>query len=189
MSLFDNDDTVGLSSLLIKEGFIHVSNQTIYRFSIAGLSTNPMFGKVPDCPEVYSLSAADDKQRKLFSNELIKNRQYNYFMDNRFEPEVSSVFMKDGRILGCVLVSVDEDDSSICIEYANTTNCKNKMALMFLLKHAFDTYLLRYPDDAEFSQPTYGSILSTNSGVDSLIHKILPDIETDDHINTYAIAL
>ena len=110
-------------------------------------------------------------------------------MDPGFDQDMSAVFVKDGRILGCVLVSRDENDGSISIDYANTNNCGNKMALMLLLKHAFDIYSSSLYIDYDSYIPANGYILATNESVGTLIKKILPDAEVVDQINTYALAL
>ena len=74
-------------------------------------------------------------------------------------------------------------------DYANTNNCGNKMALMFLLKHAFDVYSSTLVEDEDTYFPDDGYILATNESVGTLVKKILPDAEVVDQINTYALAL
>ena len=188
-SLYDADDVVIAGRMLTKEGFEQVSFQTVYRFDLKRLASNRVFAKVSPCDNVIALSEADEKAKKVFSNDLIRTNQYDHFLDPGFDQDVSAVFVKDKRILGCVLVSRDEEDGSISIDYANTNNCGNKMALMFLLKHAFDVYSSTLVEDEDTYFPDDGYILATNESVGTLVKKILPDAEVVDQINTYALAL
>ncbi len=189
VSLYDADDVDVADKMLIREGFEQVSFQTIYRFDPGLLETNRVIAKIQPFENVISLSEVDVKAKRVFSNELIRTGQYDHFMDESFDQEISSVYMMDDRIQGCVLVSYDEEEKSISIDYANTDNCGNKIVLMVLLKHAFDVYFSRFAEDDEEVLPSAGYILATNDKVASLVRKILPDAEPVDQINTYAMAL
>lgn len=150
--------------------------------STSGTSTRtpPLFHSVRS-DAVTTLSQASPAERRQFSNRLAKSGDYDHFMDPGNSEDYSTIWMQDGEIAGCVLVRFLENDD-FSIEYACTKGIRSKTALMNMLQYTLSN-LRDYYGDPD-AHPA-GYLLSTGEMTDSLVNRLLPRAQIEDHCAVY----
>lgn len=183
--VFDEDNPLVWYDYLAEEGVEHEKYTPFYRFTLEELINNPHLVKINPGKEVVSLSEVSDKQKREFSNVLIRKKGYDRFMDDLFDKEISSVYVEDLKIKGCVLVSIDDEEGAFTLEYVNTNGCSDSLAFLKMLKYSADRVSLRFGDPDTYGTGVEGNVIAMNDVSEKLIQKIIPQAECYDHCNTF----
>ncbi len=168
-------------NVLTAEGFTHEETSTLYRFDLRDIDKGSPLAHPVRSDAVTTLSQTSPAERRHFSNRLAKNMEYDHFMDPGNSEDYSTVWIQDGEIAGCVLVRFLENDD-FSIEYACTKGIRSKTALMNMLQYTFSN-LREYYSDPD-CHPT-GYLLSTSAMTDSLVDRLLPHADIEDHCSVY----
>jgi hypothetical protein len=111
---------------------------------------------------------------------LIQNGLFENFLSEDISKELSTVWLRDGKIQGCVLIN-ELDDRSFYVEYVYAEEGEGAFVLPALLSVAADSLYDRYTDvEAD------GFILSTDDKTNEMILKVLPGADRVDCCRTYA---
>ena len=180
MDVYDEDGALFYDELLRADDFVHVSASTIYRFDLSDLDDNPILSKANPGNNIISLDEADEKMKRVFSNELIRSCSYEHFMTEDHDPFMSVVCVENNAITGCVLVDDLQDEYGFELAYLYSQKGTDPANVVKMLSGALDRVNGRYslPD-------AVGYITAMNEMSDNLVRKVLPNAHIDDHINRY----
>ena len=182
MDVYDEDGVLFYDEILSKQGFVHVSASTIYRFDLSDLDYNPILSKASPGKNIISLYDVPDHMKKVFSNELIRSGAYDHFMSGDHDPLMSVVSINDDTITGCVLVDDLQDEDGFELAYLYSKKSAGPANIVNMLASALDNVYDRYADLPD----AVGYITAINQVSDGLVKKVLPAAQIDDHINRYA---
>ncbi len=179
--VYDAEDPRLWDELLRAEGFTHESTSTLYRFDIRSISEDSPLSRPASSGSIVPLSSASPAERRLFANRLVKRGEYDNFMDPDNSLDYSTIYLQDGEIAGCILVRFLENDD-FSIEYAYTKGIRNKTALISMLQFTLGR-LREYYLDPDMHPDGY--LLSANAMTDSLVNRLLPEADIEDHCAVY----
>ena len=160
-------EIVLIEKLLIQYGFLKEREAYLYRFPMSDLYDNERFGMVTDRRGVMGLSDASDRARKRFSNMLFEKGMFEGFLWNDIDQDISTVYVKDDEIMGCVLVRII-DESAFYLEYVYADEKAPKYALPAMMQESTERLIMYYGDE----EPE-GFVLATNPASHSLVRKTL----------------
>ena len=178
-TVYDGEDE--WEEMLSAEGFEEERTVTLYETLLSSVLENKLFHKAKEGKHVLSLKEVSDPMKKSFSNILIQKHRYDRFMSPLFDGELSTVYLENDNIAGCVLLSVSEEEG-ITIEYVDTLETSDQTAGMELVTATVRKLRDRYADVKE-DPKVY--LLAMNPMVDSFVKKILPEAEAVQKCRTY----
>ena len=181
MDVYDSANGNELDDALLNEGFVVADQSTLYRFFLRDIWKNRTVSEVRSREGVIALGDATGQQKKDFSEYLIREGMYDKFLSSEISETLSKVYVNNGQIMGCVLVSL-LDDESFCLEfvYIDTENAKI-YALPAMLAEAAASLDACYPD-----VNAMGYTLVTNSQAERLMADLLPNAEIIDFCRRFA---
>ncbi len=181
MDVFDSAYGNDLDHVLMNEGLVVADHSTLYRFFLKNIWKNRSISEVRSRVGIISLGETSDKQKRVFSDFLKRESLFDRLFDSEISNTLSKVYVKDGQILGCVLVSL-LDEESFCLEfvYIDTENAQ-LYALPAMLAEAAASLEACYPD-----VDVVGYTLTTNDQADRLMTDLLPDAEIIDFCRRFA---
>ena len=179
MDIYDTPDDEETERVLKANGFLQTGYVSLYRFPMSDLYDNLRFCLVTSYEGVISLAEASERQKKSFSNMLIKNGLFEGFLREDIDGEISTVYIQDGDIMGCVLITIP-DEASFYVEYIYADRRAKKHALSAMMQESSER-LVRYFDD---ERPD-GFVLATNQTAYRLVKKTLPNAYVVESIKTY----
>jgi hypothetical protein len=180
MDVYDSADPGALAEALIGEGFVETDRATLYRFPLADLQEHPLLEKVTDREGIVPLAEIPEREKKSFSNMLIRNRYFENLLSEDISDTLSPVYVKDGRILGCVLLQI-LDEGTFYVDYVYTDKDAPPQVFAMLLGAATEM-LTGYFADTEAD----GLVLSTSERTQELLLKLLPFADQVDRCRTFA---
>ena len=180
MDIYDSANQEDVAAALINEGFVEAEKKVLYRFLLDDLITDPLLQKVKGREGIRFLNEVDDKAKKVFSNMLIQKGLFEHFLSEDISDKLSIVYVRDGRIVGCVLIN-ELDEFTFYVDYVYADEAISARVLPTLLAATTDA-LYDYYGDAEAD----GFILSTDDKTEGMILKVLPDADRVDCRRTFA---
>ncbi len=182
IDVYDSVYPISFRENILNEGFKEVSKSILYRFSLEDIVGSAMIKRAMGRDGIVPLNAADDTQKRAFSNFLIQNKLFDRFLSDDIADELSMVYIDENRIMGCVLVSV-LTDRTFNIEYVYMDKAVS-MKLPSILSAVANELAWHFGD-----MGADGYVLSTNDKTDDLVHKVASDAVMLDCIRTYACGL
>ncbi len=179
VDVYDATSSIEWQVKLLTEGFVEVEKRVLYRFSLDDLEESRIIKKAKDREGIVPLLMASERQRRAFSNVLIQKKLFDRFLSEDISEDLSMLYIKDGWIVGCVLVSII-GDHRFNIEYVYMDNGAGAGKVPAVLSATTDRLMDYYGEEG-----ADGFILSTNDRTDDMIHKVLPDPAMMDCIRTY----
>lgn len=180
MNIYDLDHRKTIATALYDEGFVVAEKKVLYRFLLEDLTAAPLLQKATDRKGICFLSEVDEKAKKVFSNMLIQKGLFEHFLSEDISERLSTVYMRDGRISGCVLIN-SLDEYTFYVEYVYADEGVSSRVLPALLAAGTDA-LYEYYGGTEAD----GFILSTSDRTEKMILKVLPDADRVDCCKTFA---
>ncbi len=183
--IYDEDDPDFWESILHSALFFAEDTNILYQFSLQELKDHPLMKRFTAGEHAISLGQAQNASLRTYSNTLIQNGAYDHFLTGNYDPELSSLYIDEsGEIAGCLLVSDFGQEKGFSVEYVNTEGCRDRMALVRMLKRSADAALAYYrnPDVS-------GYVLTMNEVSDKIIRELFPKAEPIDHCSTYVRVL
>lgn len=112
---------------------------------------------------------------------MINSDSYDKFCSGDFQVDLSSLYVNgDGDIEACLLISDQGAQEGFTVEYANTRDCKDKIALLQMFKFSADKILDFYSDDS-----LSGYALAVNDVTSQIIQKAFPHSRVIDHCSVF----
>ena len=179
MDVYEGPETEELKKALVDNGFKETGKSILYRFNMKDMYNNPRFGNVSDTEGIYSLFEVSDRAKKVFSNMLIQKGLYSNFLSEDISDTLSTVYLQDDRIMGCVLVQI-MDEASFYVEFVYVDERAKKHALPAMLRESAGAVAAYYQETG-----ADGFILATNETARDLVDKTLPNAYIVDVYTTY----
>ena len=179
MDVYEGPETEALRKALVDNGFKESGKSVLYRFSMEDMYNNPRFGNVTVREGIHSLFEVSDGVKKVFSNMLIQKGLYSNFLSEDISDTLSTVYVQDGRIMGCVLVQI-MDEESFYVEFVYVDERAKKHALPAMLRESADAVAAYYQETG-----ADGFILATNKTAVEMVDKTLPNAYIVDINTTY----
>nr|MCR5055235.1 hypothetical protein [Lachnospiraceae bacterium] len=101
------------------------------------------------------------------------------FLQDDIDPDISTVYVQDDKIMGCVLVQII-DEGAFYLEYVYVDEKAPKYALPAMMQESTERLIMYYDD----TEPD-GFVLATNPAALSLVRKTLPNADLVDRSITY----
>ena len=110
---------------------------------------------------------------------LIQKGLYSNFLSEDISDTLSTVYVQDSRIMGCVLVQI-MDEESFYVEFVYVDERAKKYALPAMLRESADAVAAYYQETG-----ADGFILATNNTAVEMVDKTLPNAYIVDINTTY----
>ncbi len=179
--IYDEDDPDFWEYILHRSHFYAEDTNTLYRFPMQELIDHPLIRRISAGEHVISLGQAQNQALRTYGNELIQKGAYDHFLTGSFDPELSSLYVDEsGEIEGCLLVSDMGQDQGFSVEYVNTEGCRDRFALLRMLRRSADAAFAYYTNPE-----VMGYILTMNEVSDKITRELFPKAEAIDHCTTY----
>lgn len=182
--IYDEDDPDFWAPILESTLFFEQDSNTLYRFSLKELADHKILKKVTAGGNIIALKDASNALLRQYSNKLIQKASYDHFLSGDFHPEISSLYVENNTIIGCLLIQDYGPKEGFSVEYVNTNGCDDSLAMLRMLKRSAEVALSYYP-----TTDIPGYILAMNDTSDKLIRELFPDAAAIDHCTTYARVL
>ena len=179
MDIYEDPETEVLKKALEDSGFKETGRSILYRFPITDLCNNPRFGSVSSKEGICSLFEVTNTAKKAFSNLLIRKGLYRNFLSGDISDTLSTVYLQEERIMGCVLVKI-MDEASFYLEFVYVDPKAKKYALPAMLRESADAVAAYYQETG-----ADGFILAINDIARQLVDKTLPNAYIVDVCTTY----
>lgn len=185
--IYDGDDPDFWEPLLLRANFYQEQTVVWYEFPVSSLQTNALLSRAHSGKNVVPLRYATGIMRRKYGNILVSHNRYDKFTDGDFHEDLSAIYLDAfGQIAGCVLVRDLGRTEGFSIEYANTDNIPDNLALIKMLKFVSDGVLSYY--DYKTAEPM-GYALAMNDVSGQIIEKLLPEAEDIDHVRSFVKVL
>lgn len=182
LSLYDEDDFDEWEPVLDEFRFELDEQTEFYRFMIDSLYKSPLIAKLKNSKSVVPYEEADDKLIGEFDEYLKDAGLFEDLTHDRIRRDLSSVYIRDGRIEGVLLISNITD--GICVEYAYVSG-HDANGLAGLIHRTVNAIAA----DRTLSETAVGELACINERSDKLFLKMLPDHEKLGEQRTYYTVL
>ena len=181
MEIYASANEDASEQALINAGFVKTGHSTLYRFYLISVWKSPLMSRVRHRDGVVSLFKATRKQRGDFHKYLVREGLYDRFLSDEISDIYSKIYIQDDVIMGCVLVSI-LNDQSFCLEFVYIDSENAKIYAMAALIAETVESLEAYYGDVD----PVGYTLVTNAKAYKLMRQIIPDAEIIDICTTYS---
>lgn len=178
-----DDEEEGVGKFLWRCGFDEEEEHLVGGFKLKDIKNNDVIKKIIDkkLPEqVKSLSQVSNIEASDFGRGLMKKGVYSGWETEKFNKNISSVYMERGRISGCLVLSDEGDYLNLEFAYVDP-KINNRLTLLYLIANSLLKAESEYTEDAKIST------LAVNETSERLLENLLGDNLKTDRFVRYAI--